>query len=210
MSRIGLIGAGHIGGTLARLFVQAGHQVAVSNSRGPETLVDLVHELGDAAIATTPTEAAAFGDVVVVSVPLKSYQEVPAVGLRDKVVIDTNNYYPQRDGQIAALDDDSTTSSELLAEHLGDARVVKAFNQIRFDHLAERGKPAGSPGRLAIPIAGDDADAKKSVAELIDEIGFDAVDTGALSTSRLFQPGATLYVGDVTADTIRAAVAAAS
>jgi 8-hydroxy-5-deazaflavin:NADPH oxidoreductase len=207
MARIGLIGAGHIGGTLARLFVQAGHQVAVSNSRGPQTLVDLVHELGEAAIAATPTEAAAFGDVVVVSVPLKNYKDVPAVGLRDKVVIDTNNYYPQRDGQIAALDDDSTTSSELLAEHLGDARVVKAFNQIRFDHLAERGRPAGTPGRLAIPIAGDDADAKKTVAELIDEIGFDAVDTGRLGAGRLFQPGATLYVGDVTADTIRAAVA---
>jgi len=204
--RIGLIGAGHIGGTLARKFVEAGHQVAVSNSRGPETLVDLVQALGDNAKTATPEEAAAFGDVVVVSVPLKAIRDVPVAPLAGKVVIDTNNYYAQRDGQIASLDDDSTTSSELLADHLKHARVVKAFNQLRADHLAERGKPAGTPGRLAIPIAGDDSDAKKVVAHLIDEIGFDAVDTGPLSSGRFFQPGGQLYGAEVTAGTIREVV----
>jgi predicted dinucleotide-binding enzyme len=204
--RIGLIGAGHIGGTLARLFVQAGHQVAVSNSRGPQTLVDLVQSLGDNAKATTPQEAAEFGDVVVVSVPLKAYGDVPVEPLAGKVVIDTNNYYAQRDGQIAELDDDSTTSSELLAGHLKNARVVKAFNQLRADHLGERGHPAGAPGRLAIPIAGDDPDAKKVVAHLIDEIGFDAVDTGSLSSGRLFQPGTSLYGTNPSPETIREVV----
>jgi hypothetical protein len=201
--RIGLIGAGHIGGTLARLFVQAGHQVAVSNSRGPQTLVDLVKSLGENAKAATLEEPAEFGDVVVVSIPTKAIRDVPVVPLAGKVVIDTNNYYAQRDGQIAELDDDSTTSSELLADHLKNARVVKAFNRLRADHLAERGTPAGTPDRLAIPIAGDDQDAKKVVAHLIDEIGFDAVDTGPLSSGRLFQPGTSLYGTNPSPDTIR-------
>src|SRR2546423_9332635 len=171
MARIGLIGAGNIGGTLARHFTQAGHQVAVSNSRGPETLGDFVKELGDNAHATTPADAASFGDVVVVSIPLKNYSQVPTEGLDGKPVIDTNNYYPQRDGQIKELDDDTTTSSELLQRHLPKAHVVKAFNQIYAQHLRDNAKPAGTPGRQAIPIAGDDADAKKKVAELIEEIG---------------------------------------
>jgi predicted dinucleotide-binding enzyme len=201
--RIGFIGAGAIGGTLARLFVQAGDQVALSNSRGPHTLVDLVQELGDNAKAATPEEAAEFGEVVVVSIPVKAIGDVPVAPLAGKVVIDTNNYYAQRDGQIAEIDDDSTTSSELLAVHLKNARVVKAFNQLRSDHLAELGKPAGTPDRLAIPIAGDDPDAKKLVAHLVDEIGFDAVDTGPLSSGRFFQPGGQLYGAQVTAAAIR-------
>ena len=147
--RIGLIGAGKIGGTLARLFVAQGHEVAVSNSRGPETLADLVAEIGPSARAVTPAEAADFGDVVVVSVPLGRYQEVPTAGVTGKTVIDTNNYYPQRDGHISPLDDDSTTSAELLAKHLPDAHVVKAFNQIRWTNLGADGKPAGTPGRTA-------------------------------------------------------------
>jgi predicted dinucleotide-binding enzyme len=201
--RVGLIGAGNIGGTLARLFVQAGDQVAVSNSRGPHTLVDLVQELGDNAKAATPEEAAEFGDVVVVSIPVKAIRDLPVASLAGKVVIDTNNYYAQRDGQIAEIDDDTTTSSELLAVHLNNARVVKAFNQLRSGDLAERGLPAGTPDRLAIPIAGDDPDAKKVVAHLVDEIGFDAVDTGPLSSGRFFQPGGQLYGAQVTAGTIR-------
>ena len=205
--RIGLIGAGKIGGTLARLFAAQGHEVAVSNSRGPETLADLVAEIGPSARAVTPAEAAEFGEVVVVSVPLGRYQEVPTAGMAGKTVIDTNNYYPQRDGHISPLDDDSTTSAELLAKHLPDAHVVKAFNQIRWDHLGAKGKPAGTPGRIGIPIAGDDAGAKQVVMELIDQIGFDAVDTGPLATGRLFQPNTSLYVADVTADKIRAVVA---
>jgi 8-hydroxy-5-deazaflavin:NADPH oxidoreductase len=206
--RIGLIGAGKIGGTLARLFVAQGHEVAVSNSRGPETLSDLVSELGPAARATTAAEAAEFGDVVVVSVPLGHYQQVPTAGMSGKPVIDTNNYYPQRDGHISPLDDDSTTSSELLQKHLPDTHVVKAFNQIRWTHLGADGKPAGTEGRTGIPIAGDDEAAKRVVMDLVEQIGFDAVDTGPLSSGRLFQPNTSLYVANVTADLIRKVVAA--
>jgi 8-hydroxy-5-deazaflavin:NADPH oxidoreductase len=205
--RIGLIGAGKIGGTLARLFVAQGHEVAVSNSRGPETLSELVAEIGPAARAVTPAEAAEFGDVVVVSVPLGRYQEVPTAGMAGKPVIDTNNYYPQRDGHISPLDDDSTTSAELLAKHLPDAHVVKAFNQIRWTNLGADGKPAGTPGRTGIPIAGDDPEAKRVVMDLVDQIGFDAVDTGPLASGRLFQPNTSLYVANVTAEKIRAVVA---
>jgi hypothetical protein len=205
--RIGLIGAGKIGGTLARLFVAQGHEVAVSNSRGPETLSDLVAEIGPAARAVTPAEAAEFGDVVVVSVPLGRYQEVPTAGVAGKPVIDTNNYYPQRDGHISPLDDDSTTSAELLAKHLPDAHVVKAFNQIRWTNLGADGKPAGTPGRTGIPIAGDDPEAKRVVMDLVEQIGFDAVDTGPLASGRLFQPNTSLYVANVTAEKIRAVVA---
>jgi 8-hydroxy-5-deazaflavin:NADPH oxidoreductase len=208
MARIGVIGAGNIGGTLARHFVEAGHEVAIANSRGPETLEDLVSELGDKAHATTPEDAARFGDVVVVSIPTWRYQEVPTEGLDGKPVVDTNNYYPQRDGQIQELDDDSTTSSELLQRHLPKAHVVKAFNQIVASDLRDNGKPAGTPGRVALPIAGDDADAKKKVAELIDEIGFDAVDTGSLSSGRLYQPGAELYGSLPSAEKIRDVAAA--
>ncbi|MEO6714172.1 MAG: NAD(P)-binding domain-containing protein [Mycobacteriales bacterium] len=154
MARIGIIGAGNIGGALARHFSGAGHDVAVSNSRGPETLTDLVTELGDGARAGTPAEAAEFGDIVVVSVPLFRYREVPAEALAGKIVIDTNNYYPSRDGQFAQLDEDSVTSSELVAAHLSGARVVKAFNQIAAARLAGDALPAGDARRTAIPIAG--------------------------------------------------------
>ena len=206
--RIGLIGAGKIGGTLARLFVAQGHEVAVSNSRGPETLTELVAELGLGAKAVTSAEAAQFGEVVVVSVPLGHYQQVPTTGVGGKPVIDTNNYYPQRDGHISPLDDGSTTSSELLQKHLPDAHVVKAFNQIRWTNLGADGVPAGTPGRTGIPVAGDDAAAKRVVMDLVEQIGFDAVDTGPLSSGRLFQPNSPLYVGNVTADMIRKVVTA--
>jgi predicted dinucleotide-binding enzyme len=205
--RIGIIGAGNIGGTLARLFVGAGHEVAVANSRGPETLQDLVDELGERAQAVTPAMAAEYGEVVVVSVPLGRYRQIPTGGVAGKPVIDTNNYYPQRDGQIAELDDGSTTSSELLAAHLPGAHVVKAFNQIYWERLRADGVPAGTPGRTAIPIAGDDAAAKHVVAALIDAIGFDAVDTGPIAAGRLFQPGTSLYVGNVTTEMIQKVLA---
>jgi hypothetical protein len=147
MATIGLIGSGHIGGTVARLAVDAGHDVVLSNSRGPETLADLVAELGDRARAATPAEAAAAGDIVVVTVPLKAYRQVPVEPLRGKVVIDTNNYYPQRDETIAELEDESTTVSELLQAHLPESHVVKAFNNIHFSHLAALARPAGDPER---------------------------------------------------------------
>ena len=198
--RIGIIGVGHIGGTLARLFAAAGHEVAVSNSRGPETLGDLVTDLGPAAHAVTASDATAFGDVVVVSVPFGRYRELPADGVAGKIVVDTNNYYPSRDGAFAELDTDRSTSSELLAAHLAGARVVKAFNAMYWEHLRDRGRPAGDPERLAIPISGDDPDAKQTVTGLIDQIGFDAVDAGRLGGGgRRHQPGSPAYGVSTTA-----------
>ena len=141
--RIGLIGAGNIGSTLARLAVEHGHDVMISNSRGPETLAGLVSHLGERATAGTAAQAADFGDVVVVTIPLKNYRKVPAAELANKIVIDTNNYYPKRDGQIPELDSDAVTTSELLAAHLPESRVVKAFNNIYYADLAAQGQPAG-------------------------------------------------------------------
>src|SRR3954463_10004909 len=154
MTTIGLIGSGHIGGTVARLAVDAGHDVVLSNSRGPETLADLVDQLGPRARAATAADAAAAGDVGVVTIPLKADPEARVEPLRGKVVIDTNNYYPERDGHIAELDDESTTVSELLQKHLPESRVVKAFNNIYFSHLARLQRPSGHPERSVLPIAG--------------------------------------------------------
>jgi 8-hydroxy-5-deazaflavin:NADPH oxidoreductase len=193
MTTIGLIGSGHIGSTVARLAVDAGHDVVLSNSRGPETLADLVAELGPHARAATPAEAAAAGEIVVVTIPLKAYREVPVEPLRGKVVIDTNNYYPQRDGQIAELDDGSTTSSELLQAHLPESHVVKAFNNIFFGHLASLARPAGDPERSALLIAGDDAATKQTVTQFLDSIGYDTVDAGPLAEGRRFQPDTPAY-----------------
>jgi predicted dinucleotide-binding enzyme len=177
---IGLIGAGHIGSQVARLAVKNGYDVVISNSRGPGTLKDLVAELGPRARAATPVEAAKAGEIVVVSIPLKNYRSVPVEPLAGKIVIDTNNYYPQRDGRIPELDDESTTTSELLQAHLPQSRVVKAFNHIYAAELTTHGQPAGTPNRRALAIAGDDAEAKKAVAHLLDQFGFDTVDAGPL------------------------------
>jgi predicted dinucleotide-binding enzyme len=191
---VGIIGAGHIGATLARLVVDAGHEVAVSNSRGPATLGAVVEELGPRAQALTAAEAARFGEVVVVSVPFGRYRELPTEGVTGKVVIDTNNYYPQRDGHFEELDTDNTTSSELLQAHLAGSRVVKAFNAILWSRLRDDGRPAGDGERVGIPISGDDEQAKRTVAELIDQIGFDAVDAGTLAEGgRKHQPGTPAY-----------------
>jgi predicted dinucleotide-binding enzyme len=179
--RIGIIGVGHIGGALAKLFVDAGHEVLLSNSRGPASLTQVVADLGYRARAGTSAEAAAFGDVVVVSIPFGRYAELPREGFAGKVVIDTNNYYPGRDGSFPDLDADRTTSSELLQSHLSGSRVVKAFNAIPAGQLRDGGRPAGAVGRQAIPISGDDPQAKAVVATLIGEIGFDTVDAGNLS-----------------------------
>ena len=201
--RIGLIGSGHIGGTLARLAIDAGHEVVLSNSRGPETLSELVAALGPHASVATAAQAAESGELVVVTIPLKNYRAVPVEPLAGKVVIDTNNYYPSRDGQIAELDDRSTTSSELLAHHLGSDRVVKAFNTIYYQHLASQGQPAGTPGRRALPIAGDDPEAKRVVSELIDSFGFDVVDAGPLAEGRRFDPGAAAHGVEADAEEMR-------
>jgi predicted dinucleotide-binding enzyme len=194
MTTVGLIGSGNIGSTLARALTAAGHDVVLSNSRGPETLQDLVAELGPRARAATAAEAAEAGDVVVVTIPLKSYREVPVEPLRGKVVIDTDNYYPERDGEIAELEDESTTTSELLQAHLPESYVVKAFNNIYFQNLATLGRPAGDPDRSVLPVAGDDETAKKTVVGLIDDIGFDAHDVGPLAEGWRFQRDLPAYV----------------
>lgn len=181
MTTIGLIGAGHIGSQIARLAVAHGYEVVLSNSRGPETLAGLVKELGPKARAASPAEAAKAGDIVVVTIPLKAYRSVPIEPLAGKVVIDTNNYYPQRDGHIAALDNETTTTSELLQAHLPQSKVVKAFNHIYAAELTTHGQPAGTANRRALVIAGDDAKAKATVAKLLDEFGFDTVDAGPLA-----------------------------
>jgi len=193
MTTIGLIGSGKIGSTVARLAVDAGHDVVLSNSRGPDTLQDLVTELGPHARAATAVEAASAGDIVVVTVPLKAYQQVPVEPLRGKVVIDTNNYYPQRDGHIVDLDDESTTVSELLQAHLPESRVVKAFNNIHFGHLGSLQRPAGDPERSVLAIAGDDAEAKKSVTDLLDDLGYDAHDVGPLAEGWRYQRDTAAY-----------------
>jgi 8-hydroxy-5-deazaflavin:NADPH oxidoreductase len=196
MTTVGMVGSGNIGATVARLAVAAGYDVVVSNSRGPETLADLVAELGPRARAATAAEAALDGDLVLVSVPVKAVPQLPAEPFAGKVVMDTNNYYPQRDGQFAELDDDSTTGSELLARQLPGARVVKVFNNIFFKHLAALARPSGAGDRSALAIAGDDADAKAAVTEFLDRIGYDAVDAGALgSGGRRFQVNSRAYGG---------------
>jgi predicted dinucleotide-binding enzyme len=176
MTTVGLIGSGHIGGTVARLAVAAGYDVVLSDSRGPQTLKDLVDDLGPRARAATPEEAAQAGDLVVVTVPLRAYRDVPVEPLAGKVVVDTNNYYPQRDGRIPELDDESTTNSELLQRHLYGSKVVKAFNNIYLKRLLSLARPAGAPDRSALPIAGDDPDAKATVTAFLDALGYDAVD----------------------------------
>lgn len=160
--------------------IKNGYDVVLSNSRGAETLATLIAELGPHARAATPLEAARAGDIVVVTVPLKNYREVPVEPLAGKVVIDTNNYYPERDGHIPELDDESTTTAELLQAHLPSSKVVKAFNHIYAAQITTDGRPAGTPNRRALVIAGDDADAKATVTQLLDQFGFDTVDAGPL------------------------------
>lgn len=190
---VGLIGAGMIGGTLAGLAVDAGYDVVVSNSRAPQTLSGLVEKLGPHARAATAADAAAAGDLVVVTVPMKAYRDIPVQPLVGRTVIDTNNYSVERDGHIAALDDESTTSSELLQAHLPGAHVVKAFNTVFFGHLAALRRPHGARDRSAVAIAGDDQAAKDAVTAFLDAVGFDAYDAGPLSEGWRFQAGATPY-----------------
>lgn len=193
MTTLGLIGSGNIGSTLARLAVDAGIDVVLSNSRGPETLAGLVDELGPHARAATAEEAAALGDLVVVTIPLKHLRDVPVEPLRGKVVLDTGNYYPERDGSIPELDDESTTTSELLQAHLPESRVVKAFNNIYFEHLATLPRPAGDPERSVLAIAGDDAAAKAEATALIDRLGYDTHDVGPLAEGWRYQRDTAAY-----------------
>jgi len=209
MATIGLIGAGHIGSQVARLAVKTGHDVVISNSRGPETLADLVKELGPGACAGTPVEAARAGDIVVVTIPLKNYRSVPVEPLAGKIVIDTNNYYPQRDGHIPELDDESTTVSELLQAHLPTSKVVKAFNHIYAADLTKDGQAPGTKNRRALVIAGNDQAAKGEVARLLDRFGFDTVDAGPLKEGWRIQRDTPGYGPRRTAEELRRDLAAA-
>ena len=192
MTTIGIIGSGMIGSTVARLSVAAGHHVVVSNSRGPDTLAELVAELGPLAAAGTAAQAAEAGGLVVVSIPVRAYPSLPAGPLAG-LVLDTGNYYPQRDGQIADLDTGVITSSGLLQRDLPESAVVKVFNNIFFKHLRSLPRPAGVADRSALPIAGDDEEAKAAVAAFLDSIGYDAVDAGSLAQSWRQDSGSPAY-----------------
>jgi 8-hydroxy-5-deazaflavin:NADPH oxidoreductase len=193
MTTVGIIGSGMIGGTVARLSVAAGYHVVLSNSRGPETLEELAAELGPLARAATAEQAGEAGDLVVVSVPVKAFGDIPVKPLAGKPVMDTGNYYPQRDGHIEELDTGALTSSGLLQRYLPDAQVVKVFNNIFFNHLRYLARRSGTDDRSALPIAGDDAAAKAAVTSFLDAIGYDAVDDGSLADSWRQEPGTPVY-----------------
>jgi predicted dinucleotide-binding enzyme len=191
--KIGFIGSGNIGSIVARKAIEAGHTVILSNSRGPESLSDLIEKLGPKASAATAQDAAEQGEVVVVTIPLKHLKDVPAAPLAGKVIIDTMNYYPERDGQIAALDSGDTTTSEMTAAHLPQSKIVKAFNSIHAAEIGSAARPKGDPARRALPIVGDDASAKAVVAGLIEAFGFDVVDAGNLHEGFRFENGTPAY-----------------
>ena len=206
--KIGIIGAGHIGGTLARRLSALGHDVSIANSRGPDSLTDLARETG--AKAATLRDAARDKDVVIVSIPEKSVRDLPRDLFAENdraVVIDTGNYYPKRDGRIAAIEE-GMTESQWVAQQLGRP-VVKAFNTIYARHLLEGGRAADQPGRIALPIAGDNPAAKELVIRLLDELGFDGVDAGTLAESWRQQPGTPVYGADLNLDSIQSALMAA-
>jgi predicted dinucleotide-binding enzyme len=198
--KIGIIGAGNIGANAAKLFAEAGHEVAIANSRGAETLKDLAAEIGERARAASIEDAAKFGEIVFISIPFGKYKTLPAEIFDGKIVVDSNNYYPDRDGNFSELDNNQTTSSEMLAGHLKGAKIVKGFNTIWFEHLKTQGdKDLPTDERRAIFIAGDDAEAKATIAKLIEEIGFAAVDTGGLSDGGATQqPGTAIYNRNLT------------
>jgi predicted dinucleotide-binding enzyme len=210
MTTIGFIGAGHIGSQIARKAVENGYDVVLSNSREPETLTDLVAELGPRARAATPPEAAQEGDIVVVTVPLKAYLDVPVEPLVGKTVIDTNNYYFERDGHYPQLDNGTATVSGMLQEHLVGASVVKSFNSIPFGDITADSHPAGDPRRRAQIVAGDDAEAKATVIALLDQFGFDALDIGGLDESWRAERDRPVYGKRGTVEQLRALVAEAT
>jgi predicted dinucleotide-binding enzyme len=208
---IGIIGAGNIGGTLTRRLVELGHHVVVANSRDPETIGSLAAECG--ATAAWASEAAHGADVVIVAIPEKDVPNLPDNFLKgaadDVVVIDTGNYYPQeRDGRIGQIED-GMAESRWVEEQIG-VSVVKAFNGIQSQHLLELGKPKGTPGRIALPVAGDDAPAKAVVMGIVDALGFDPVDGGGLDDSWRQQPGSPVYGKDFDAEGVRKALAEAT
>ncbi len=203
MTTVGIIGAGHIGSTLAEGLADRGYDVVIANSRGPETLADLVARLGDHVRAATAHEAADAADWAIVTVPLKALEEVPVEPLAGKIVLDTNNYYWERDGHIAALDENRATTTGLVQEHLRTSRVVKAFNHIMAGDILTTGSPAGTPGRRALAIASDHADAAALAAEVYDQFGFDTVDIGSVAESWRVERDRPAYVVRQDADELR-------
>ncbi|WP_407358602.1 NAD(P)-binding domain-containing protein [Microbacterium sp. LTA6] len=210
MTTLGIIGAGHIGAQVARAAVSSGYDVVIANSRGPETLGDLVAELGPKARAATAAEAGTAGDVVVVTVPLHAIDQVPVEPLAGKIVLDTNNYYFERDGRIEALDKGETTTSELLQQHLPTSKVAKAFNHILASEIATAGAPAGSPNRRALATSSDHDDAAEFVERFYDEIGFDTVNVGPLSESWRVERDRPAYVVRQNAEELTANLALAN
>ena len=183
--KIGIIGAGYVGRAIGKKGVETGHDVMLSNSRGPQTLMSTASATG--CKVGTMDEAIAFGDVVVVAIPLLAYEALPAESLAGKLVIDAANYYFERDGHIEALDKGETTTSEMMAAHLRDSRIVKAFNSIRMIDLDDAARPEGAPERVALPLAGDDAEAKALVSDLYNQFGYDTVDAGPLAEGWRFE-----------------------
>ncbi|AWB94287.1 NADP oxidoreductase [Agromyces badenianii] len=206
---IGIIGAGHIGGTLARGLVALGHRVTIANSRGPETLAELVAELGPNAKAGTPTEAAEAGEFVIVTVPLKAYRDIPAEPLAGKIVIDTNNYYWERDGHVAELDAGEATVSGLLQAHLPQSKVAKGFNHITSTSILTDGTPAGTPERRALATASDFEEAAALVTALYDDLGYDTVVIGPLEESWRAERDQPAYVSSQNRDELVANLARA-
>jgi len=209
MTTVGIIGAGNIGSTLAEGLVQRGYDVVISNSRGPESLADLVARLGDRARAATAQEAAAAGDWAIVTVPLTAVDRIPVEPLAGKIVLDTNNYYWERDGHIAALDDKKTTTSQLLQDHLPGSKVAKAFNHIMSGQILTDGAPAGTAGRRALATASDFDDAAAFVTSLYDEFGFDTVNIGPLAESWRVERDQPAYVVAQNAEELEANLARA-
>lgn len=210
MTTVGIIGAGHIGSALAEGLVGRGYDVVISNSRGPETLEGLVARLGAHARAATPAEAAEAADWAIVTVPLKAIEDLPAAPLAGKIVLDTNNYYWERDGHIAALDDTQTTTTQMVQDHLAGAHVVKAFNHIPAAAILTDGAPAGTSGRRALAIASDHADAAALASTVYDEFGFDTVDIGSVADSWRVERDQPAYVVRQDADELRANLARAT
>jgi predicted dinucleotide-binding enzyme len=204
--KVGFIGAGHIGGNLARLAAKAGHEVLVSNSRNPKTLFTLLGQIGDKAKGGSPKDAALFGDIVVIAIPFSSHLEMSVEELKGKVVIDANNHFPARDGNYPEIDSGKVTSAELLARHLYGAKVVRTFSSVTSGDLLTDARPMGSPERRAIPLAGDDAAAKRVVAGFVSELGFDTLDVGGLSQGRKFEVDSKVFGAKLNLAALKAAL----
>jgi 8-hydroxy-5-deazaflavin:NADPH oxidoreductase len=194
MTTIGIIGSGHVGSNLAQAAIVHGYDVVLSNSQGPDSLTGLVKELGSRARAATPAEAAAEGDFAIVAIPVATIDQVPVGPLAGKVVIGTINYFPQRLGHIPEIDNGTTTAPGLLQAHLPASKVVRAFSMINAADMSADGHPEGDPRRRALALAGDDPAAKRLVANLYNEFGFDALDIGGLDESWRLDAGQPAFV----------------